>query len=104
MWRNWPIPLRCGWIVRAWLRCLALSGWVGGVPPLVDKARSGRRIIALDGCPLQCVQACLRQHDLVADVHVILNQLGLRKRFGVDCGERDMELVFSRVVALVDVG
>jgi uncharacterized metal-binding protein len=46
----------------------------------------------------------LRQHDLVADVHVILNQLGLRKRFGVDCGERDMALVFSRVVALVDVG
>ena len=90
---------------RAGLAEMSCIVGVGGhVAPLVDKARSGRRIIALDGCPLQCVQACLRQHDLVADVHVILNQLGLRKRFGVDCGEPEMELVFSRVMGLIDVG
>lgn len=90
---------------RAGLAEMSCIVGVGGqVPPLVNKARSGRRIVALDGCPLQCVQACLRLQDLTADVHVILSQLGLRKRFGVDCGEPEMELVFSRVVGLIDVG
>ncbi|MBO1539205.1 putative zinc-binding protein [Pseudomonas sp. OA65] len=96
------VALRLDRAGLAEMSCIVGVG--GGVAPLVDKARSGRRIIALDGCPLQCVRACLRQHDLEADVHVILSQLGLRKRFGVDCGEPEMELVFSRVMGLIDVG
>lgn len=96
------VALRLDRAGLAEMSCIVGVG--GGVAPLVDKARSGRRIIALDGCSLQCVRACLRQHELLADVHVILSQLGLRKRFGVDCGEPEMELVFSRVIALIDVG
>lgn len=96
------VALRLDRAGLAEMSCIVGVG--GGVARLVDKARSGRRIIALDGCPLQCVQACLRLQGLTADVHVILSQLGLRKRFGVDCGEPEMELVFSRVIALIDVG
>ena len=39
------------------MSCIAGVG--GDVASLVRTARSGRPIIALDGCPLNCVQGCL---------------------------------------------
>lgn len=89
---------------RAGLAEMSCIVGVGGhVPALVNKARSGRRIIALDGCPLQCVQACLQQHDLEADVHVILSQLGWRKRSGVDCTQEEGDALFERLIPMMGV-
>jgi uncharacterized metal-binding protein len=51
------------------MSCIAGVG--GGVPGLVKLAQSGRPILALDGCRLSCVQACLRQAGVQAD-HVLL--------------------------------
>ncbi|EXF92903.1 zinc-binding protein [Pseudomonas fluorescens HK44] len=78
---------------------------VGGyVPALVNKARSGRRILALDGCPLQCVEGCLNQHGLHADVHLILSQHGLRKRYGEDCTEEQSDELFEEIKQLIGDG
>jgi uncharacterized metal-binding protein len=87
---------------RAGLAEMSCIVGVGGhVAALVNKARSGRRIIALDGCPLQCVQGCLQQHALQADVHVILSQLGLRKRYGVDCTDEQGDVLFEYLVPMM---
>ncbi|UVL81635.1 zinc-binding protein [Pseudomonas sp. B21-028] len=87
---------------RAGLAEMSCIVGVGGhVAVLVNKARSGRRIIALDGCPLQCVQGCLQQHGLKADVPVVLSQLGLRKRYGVDCTEDEGDALFEYLVPIV---
>ncbi len=64
---------------RAQMSCI--SGVGGGVPSLQKLARSGRPILALDGCALACVKACLQQAGVSATVHLILNQEGVRKRF-----------------------
>lgn len=75
---------------QAEMSCIAGVG--GNVKPLVDKARSGRRIVAIDGCPLRCTQACLGQHGVKADVILVLTELGLRKRQGRDASSEDFEL------------
>lgn len=62
-----------------------ISGVGGGVPALVKLAQSGRPILALDGCPLACCQACLAQAGVVADRHVVLSELAIRKRHGREC-------------------
>lgn len=67
---------------RAQMSCI--SGVGGGVPSLQKLARSGRPILALDGCALACVKACLQQAGVSATVHLILNQEGARKRFHAD--------------------
>ena len=67
---------------RAQMSCI--SGVGGGVPSLQKLAQSGRPILALDGCALACVKACLAQAGITATVHLILNQEGARKRFHVD--------------------
>ena len=81
------------------MSCIAGIG--GHVGSLVNKARSGRRIYALDGCPLQCVENCLKQHDLHADVHLILSHYGLRKRYGEDCTQEQNDQLFEGIRQLI---
>lgn len=64
---------------HAEMSCIAGVG--GGVLSLVKKAQSGRRILAIDGCHLQCVKHCLAQHDITANEHVILGEHGIKKRY-----------------------
>ena len=66
-----------------------VAGLGGDVRSLVRLARSGRPILALDGCPLVCVQATLRRHDLVPDRHIVLSDHGVRKRRHADFDEDD---------------
>lgn len=80
---------------RAQMSCI--SGVGGGVPSLQKLAQSGRPILALDGCALACVKACLAQAGITATVHLILNQEGARKRFHVDAQPEEQALI-ARVV------
>ena len=51
------------------MSCIAGVG--GNVKKLLMTAHSGKKIIAIDGCPLACVKACLDNHSLKADLHYI---------------------------------
>ena len=61
------------------MSCIAGVG--GNVPHLVKIARSGRPILALDGCHLACARSCLNQRGIEPDAHVILSNFGVRKRY-----------------------
>ncbi|CAD5110583.1 putative zinc-binding protein [Zestomonas carbonaria] len=87
---------------RAGLAEMSCIAGVGGhVPALVSKARSGKPILAIDGCRLQCVQGCLDQHGVTADVHLVLGEYGLKKRYGEDCTPETVEQVYAEVVQLI---
>lgn len=68
-----------------------ISGVGGGVPALVRLARSGRPILALDGCPLACVKACLANAGVEAERHVVLSEFGVvkRKHYDYDAAEAE---------------
>lgn len=72
------------------MSCIAGVG--GGVLGLVSIARSGRPILALDGCILACANACLYQAGVEPTTHILLNELGVPKRahadFDVDAARR----------------
>jgi len=57
-----------------------ISGVGGDVPTLVRTAKSGRRVIVLDGCPLACASRCLARHGVAPSRHYQLQELGVRKR------------------------
>ena len=71
------------------MSCIAGVG--GDVASLVKTARSGRPIIALDGCPLVCVQSSLARHSQ-------LQQYGVRKRQHEDFDPAQALEVLQRVV------
>lgn len=85
------------------MSCIAGVG--GDVPQLVKVARSGRPILAVDGCPLHCVANCLQRHGVVAERHVTLSEFGVRRRphedFDPDHASRLLERLSHEARALV---
>ncbi|EQM75976.1 putative zinc-binding protein [Stutzerimonas stutzeri] len=81
------------------MSCIAGVG--GGVAALVNKARSGRPMLAIDGCPLHCAKACLEQHGVTPDVHITLSSYGLRKRYREDCSEQELTALFEDVKGII---
>lgn len=87
------------WLDRAGaaeMSCIAGVG--GGVTGLVRTAQSGRPILALDGCVLHCVRACLDRAGVVPDVHLTLSDHGVRKRRHADFDEEQARAVYRDVV------
>jgi uncharacterized metal-binding protein len=78
------------------MSCIAGVG--GGVPGLVKTARSGRRILALDGCVLACVRACLAREGVVPDQHVVLSDFGVKKRKHADFDAVEAAPIYERQV------
>ena len=79
------------------MSCIAGVG--GDVPHLVKIMRSGRPIIALDGCPLVCVKSTLARHGVAADRHYQLQQYGVKKRSHEDFDPVQAALVLEQVEA-----
>ncbi|MBK9245504.1 MAG: putative zinc-binding protein [Burkholderiales bacterium] len=77
------------------MSCIAGVG--GDVPSLVRLARSGRPIVALDGCALACVKNSLARHGLAPAVHVLLSEQGVRKRYHADFDPVQAQRVFADV-------
>lgn len=79
------------------MSCIAGVG--GHVPKLVRLAQSGRPIIALDGCPLNCVASCLAQHDIVAARHYQLHEHGIKKRTHQDFDPEQSARILAHIEA-----
>jgi len=65
---------------------------------LVKRARSGRPILALDGCVLACVKACLGKAGVEATHHMVLNQPGVTKRYHQESTESERAIAWQAVV------
>lgn len=79
------------------MSCIAGVG--GNVRPLVRVAQSGRPILALDGCVLQCVKNSLAQHGVEPTTHVLLHELGVKKRYRTDFDPAEAEALFGQMEA-----
>lgn len=85
---------------HAKMSCIAGVG--GDVPPLVHVAKSGRPVVAIDGCPLHCVRSCLARHDVTPVLHLTLTEMGIRKRLLTDFDEDEANGVFRQIVAALE--
>ncbi|MCH8531509.1 MAG: putative zinc-binding protein [Saccharospirillum sp.] len=62
-----------------------IAGLGGDVKPLVKKAKSGRKILCLDGCSLRCALNTLARHDISPDYYIQLDELQIKKRYNEGC-------------------
>ena len=77
------------------MSCIAGVG--GNVKKLVATARSGRKIIAIDGCPLACSKACLDIHLLQPDRHIILTDFGVKKSQHEDFDQQQADEILELI-------
>jgi len=83
---------------EAQMSCIAGVG--ANIPNFVRQATSGRPILALDGCPLACARSCLKCHGVTPDRYVQLQEHGVKKRYGQDTSDEDVERLYPRMVKL----
>ncbi len=79
---------------EAEMSCIAGIG--GNVPHLVAIARSGRPILALDGCALECTRSSLTERGVQPAIHLLLNEQGVKKRYATDFDPEEAGRVFEQ--------
>lgn len=79
------------------MSCIAGVG--GDVPHLLKPAKSGRTIVALDGCPLVCVKSCLARHGIAPNRHYQLQHYGVKKRNHADFDPAQAQKLLAMVQA-----
>lgn len=75
-----------------------IAGLGGDVPQLLKLAKSGRPIIALDGCPLACTRSTLARHELKPGHYHQLNEYGVKKRMHADFDREQGDAVVARII------
>lgn len=78
-----------------------IVGLGGDVKSLVRVAESGRPIVMLDGCPLQCGKHTLARHGLAPAVHWDLSRMGVRKLKHVDFNPEDASRLAPQLVQAI---
>jgi uncharacterized metal-binding protein len=87
---------------HAEMSCIAGVG--GDVPSLVRLAKSGRPIIAIDGCPLHCARQCLARHAVQPAMHLTLTKVGVKKRYHAEFSEDEAATVYRSIVSSLEGG
>ncbi|GIO43136.1 putative zinc-binding protein [Paenibacillus apis] len=78
------------------MSCIAGVG--GDVKPLVRTAKSGRDIIAIDGCPLACCKSCLARHDVQPKHHFDLSKFDVPKHLGEDPDPQLVQNAYNQIL------
>lgn len=60
-------------------KMFCLAGIGGRVPGIMEASKSAATILAIDGCPLNCVSACLKISGFDRFDHILVTDLGLEK-------------------------
>jgi len=56
-----------------------LAGIGGGVPGILKTTQEAEKILAIDGCPLDCTRLSLEKAGFTGFQHLIVTELGLEK-------------------------
>jgi uncharacterized metal-binding protein len=90
---------------RAGLAEMSCIAGVGGdVPSLVRVAKSGRAVIAIDGCQLHCVRNCLARHAVAPSMHLTLTDVGIKKKLHMEYSEAEAAVVYDSIAAAISSG
>jgi uncharacterized metal-binding protein len=60
-------------------KMFCLAGVGGRVQGILDKTRAAARVVAIDGCPLDCAKKTLVQAGFTKFAHVRVTDLGMEK-------------------------
>ncbi|MCU0858512.1 MAG: putative zinc-binding protein [Pontiellaceae bacterium] len=60
-------------------KMFCLAGVGGRIPGIMKNTEAASKLLAIDGCPLNCVKACLESAGFTAFAHLQLADLGMAK-------------------------
>lgn len=78
-------------------RLVCLAGVGAHLSGMIESAKAGDLIVAIDGCPVKCAQKTLEHANLKPDVCVVVTELGIEKSHQLTIQEEDCRLVADKV-------
>jgi uncharacterized metal-binding protein len=66
-------------------------------PGLMKSAESSEKIMAIDGCPVNCARKTLELAGFNVDRHIIISELGIKKTRDMDLKDEEIALVLEKV-------
>ena len=75
-------------------KMFCLAGIGGRIPGIMATTKSAEKILAIDGCSLNCVKACLEQAGITNFAHLQLADLGMEKG-KAPCDEAKVSQAFA---------
>lgn len=60
-------------------KMFCLAGIGGGIEPILKKTATAQKILAIDGCGMNCVKSCLEKAGFEQFLHLQLGTIGMEK-------------------------
>ena len=73
-------------------------------PGLMKSAEASDKIIAIDGCPVNCASKTLELAGFKVDSHIIISELGIKKTKDKDLKENEVSEVLEKTLEILQSG
>lgn len=75
----------------------SIAGVGGALPGMVAAAKSGRLVVAIDGCDRHCVRHCLARQGITAHKHYTITDFEMEKVERPEFDENDAVMLFEHI-------
>ncbi len=85
---------------KAGIFCLA--GLATGAPTVIEKTKAARRLVSVDGCPLNCARKLLEQSGYTADRSIMLvTDADIKKQSGIQYEQDEFERAVETILEVI---
>ena len=75
--------------------CLASIG--GHVNGIIESTKAAKKVVAIDGCSVECAKKTLEHMGFFSDMHVICTELGVKKNYSLSVSSHDVKKVMNQI-------
>lgn len=78
-------------------KMMCTVGIGGRINGLMKSAEGSERLIAIDGCPLNCTKETLELAGFTPDRHIVISELGVKKNKDLDLKDEEVKEAMDKV-------
>ncbi|MEL7664009.1 MAG: putative zinc-binding protein [Methanosarcina mazei] len=78
-------------------KMMCAVGIGGRINGLLKSAEGSERLIAIDGCPLNCTKETLELAGFTPDRHIVVSELGIKKNKDLDLKDEEVKEAMDKV-------
>ncbi|MCX6667262.1 MAG: putative zinc-binding protein [Euryarchaeota archaeon] len=86
-----------GQIANETAKELTSQGIGGHISGFAEATREVKKVVAIDGCPVHCARKTLEHAECPVAVHVVVTDLGIKKKFDFHLNDEDIAKVENAV-------
>jgi uncharacterized metal-binding protein len=78
-------------------KMMCTVGIGGRINGLLKSAEGSEKLIAIDGCPLNCTKETLELAGFTPDRHIVISELGVKKNKDLDLKDEEVKEAMDKV-------